>query len=165
MDIANLVVTLISIVVTIVGIIFSYKAMTSAKDASMNSKKALELADNFDVFAFVRQFDNAVKDILLKTQSPSWTKGKSEDEIANISAPLLSITLDFNQIYSKLNLSDFEKDTLTRDVEGVRSALKKLSNVHDNRIYISTIENNCSSISKVMNSYLQKIKVKSLNDE
>lgn len=165
MEIANFVVTLISIIVTVVGIILSYYAMISAKDASMNSKKALELVDNFDVFAFVRQFDNAVKDILLKTQSPSWTKGKSENEITNISAPLLSIILDFNQIYSKLNLSKLEIETLTRDVEEVRSALKKLSNVQDNKLYLSTIDKNCSSISKVMNSYLQKIKVKTLNDE
>lgn len=165
MEIANFVVTLISIIVTVVGIIFSYYAMISAKDASKNSKKALELVDNFDVFAFVRQFDNAVKDLLLKTQSPSWTKGKSENEITNISAPLLSIILDFNQIYSKLNLSKLEIETLTIDVEEVRSALKKLSNVQDNKLYLSTIDKNCSSISKVMNSYLQKIKVKTLNDE
>lgn len=165
MEIANFVVTLISIVVTVVGIAFSYYAMISAKDASMNSKKALELVDNFDVFAFVRQFDNAVNDLLLKTQSPSWTKGKSENEITNISAPLLSLILDFNQIYSKLNLSKLEIETLTRDVEGVRSALKKLSNVQDNKLYLSTIDKNCSSISKVMNSYLQKIKVKTLNDK
>lgn len=144
MEIANFVVTLISIVVTVVGIVFSYYVMISAKDASMNSKKALELVDNFDVFAFVRQFDNAVKDLLLKTQSPSWTKGKSENEITNISAPLLSIILDFNQIYSKLNLSKLEIETLTRDVEGVRSTLKKLSNVQDNKLYLSTIDKNCS---------------------
>lgn len=124
MEIANFVVTLISIVVTVIGIAFSYYAMISAKDASMNSKKALELVDNFDVFAFVS-----------------------------------------NQIYSKLNLSKLEIETLTRDVEGVRSALKKLSNVQDNKLYLSTIDKNCSSISKVMNSYLQKIKVKTLNDE
>lgn len=90
MEIVNFIITLISIVVTVVGIAFSYKAMISAKDAAMNSKKALDLVDNFDVFAFVRQFDNAVKDLLLKTQSPSWTKGKSENEIINISAPLLT---------------------------------------------------------------------------
>lgn len=42
---------------------------------------------------------------------------------------------------------------------------KKLSNVQDNKLYLSTIDKNCSSISKVMNSYLQKIKVKTLNDE
>lgn len=139
--------------------------MISAKDASMNSKKALELVDNFDVFAFVRQFDNAVKDLLLKTQSPSWTKGKSENEITNISAPFLSIVLDFTQISSKLNLSKLEIETLTKDVEGVRSALKKLSNVQDNKLYLSTIDKNSSSISKVMNSYLQRVKVKTLNDE
>lgn len=163
MEITNLIVTLISIVVTIVGIVFSYKAMESAKDAAMNSKKALELADNFEVFAFVRQFDNALKELLLKTQSRSWTKGKSDDEVKNISKPLLCILLDFNQIYSKLKFSKLEIETLEKYVEDARFALKMLSNVQDNKSYISTIEKNCFSISRVMNSYLQKVKVKTIN--
>lgn len=163
MEIANFIITSISIIVTVVGIFFSYWAMKSAKDAALNSKKALEVVDNFDVFAFVRQFDNTLKEFMLKTLSPAWTRGKSEEEIVNISAPLLNVMMDFNQIYSKLNLDDVEANRLLKDVEIVRSALKTLSNVQDNTLYLSEIERRCSSISNVMNGYLQQIKTETVN--
>lgn len=163
MEIVNFVITIISIFVTGGSIILSYKAMTSAKEAALNSKKALDLADNFDVFAFVRQFDNVVKDLMVKTLSPTWTKGKSEEEIVNISAPLLYMMMDFNQISPKLNLNKADSEKLLKYVENVRSALKKLSNVQDNSFFLSMIEKNCSFISKMLNNYLQNIKANAVS--
>lgn len=125
MNVVNFIVTIISILCTVISIIYSIKANRAAKEAQGIKKKLRLTLNTINLKEFVDSYNNAKQLFLKETRSEDWYKGK---DISSIITP-------FDETLAKYTLLDsiICNETLKGRIRDLKNAIQEYDKVTPSR--------------------------------
>lgn len=103
LEVANTVLTIISIIATCISIKYSLRTESYANKAKQYKEDTLLLTDTFDLERFIVKFQTESESFLEKTRKPQWNKGVDPNLIIS---PFKGILSSFGRVYHLVNSSE-----------------------------------------------------------
>jgi hypothetical protein len=110
-DNLNLLLTIVSIIVTLISIVFSIWSFLSARKAEQYKEETLQLRDTFDLERLLGTFQSKSRTFQEMTREKSWYKGIDPNHIIS---PFKEVLSSFGRIYYLI--SEKDRETLKKKV-------------------------------------------------